>query len=207
MLRSTILSLSLLSCFAGLGYSQVNPAKTVVADFEDAPEFDAPVGVNSEILFTDFTIIQNSLKKAGLAASARSPINENFLPPALEVYYEGSKLTWFQPQELNFGCEVHIPNLPAAPMICNVLFTPYVEITNPDGARSFQALAAQEAEYRPGLNTVDGMKKVSFNTGPVARLVINISDTNKFLANLLDGITGAYCTIIIDDVKYIIAQN
>ncbi|RVD86908.1 uncharacterized protein DFL_005159 [Arthrobotrys flagrans] len=210
MLRSTILSLSLLSCFAGLGYSLENPARNVVADFEDAPEFGAPVGVNSEILFTDFAVVQNTLKTSGgIAASARLPINANFNPPALEIVYPGSKVAWFQPQQLSFGCQVHIPGLDPEPMICKITFTPYVTVSNPDGTQFLQALAAQEEDSYPGINTSsDGMRKVTFNVANnVTRLVITISDAKKFLANLLSGITGAYCTVVIDDVKYVIAEK
>ncbi|KAK6496770.1 hypothetical protein TWF481_001758 [Arthrobotrys musiformis] len=210
MLRSTILSLSLLSCFAGLGYSQINPARNVLVDFEDAPEFDAPVGVSSQILFSDFTVIKNTLKQSGgLAASARLPINSNIKPPALEISYPGSKVAWFQPQELNFGCQLHFPGVAPSPMICKATFIPYVTVSNPDGTQSLQALSAQEEESIPGINTsTDGMKKVTFNIGSnVTRLVITVSDAKKFLASLLSGVTGAYCTIVIDDVKYILVEK
>ncbi|KAK6520133.1 hypothetical protein TWF506_000418 [Arthrobotrys conoides] len=210
MVRSTILSLSLLSCFAGLGYSQVDSARNVIADFENASEYDAPVGVNSELLFTDFTVVQNVLKTSGgIAASALLPVTADINPPALEIIYPGSKLDGFKPQELKFGCQVHFPGEDAAPMICKIAFTPYVTVSNPDGTQSLQALEKQEEESYPGLETSpDGMKKVTFNvSNSITRLVITVSENEEFLANLLVGVPGAYYTIVIDDVKYTITEK
>ncbi|KAF3152545.1 hypothetical protein TWF594_004219 [Orbilia oligospora] len=202
MVRSTFLSLSLLSCFAGLGYS----ARNVVADFENSPEYDAPVGVNSDILFTNFNVVENS---GGLAASARLPVNDEFSPPALEILYPGSEVAGFKPQELKFGCQVHVPNEGATPMICKIAFTPYVTVSNPDGTQSLQALDSQEEESYPGLiSAADGMKKATFNlVNDITRLVITISENETFLADLLTGMPGAYCTIVIDDVKYAITEK
>ncbi|KAK6340253.1 hypothetical protein TWF730_002017 [Orbilia blumenaviensis] len=205
MLRSTVLSLALLSCFAGLGYS-----RDVVTTFEDEPEYDTPVGVKGDILFSGFTVAENILNQdGGVAALARLPVNGDSDAPSLEIIYPDSTVESFQPQELSFGCLVDLPVTDTAPMMCKIRFTPYTKVTNPDGSESFQALATKEVESFPGVNTSDGLTKVTFDSStPISRLVISISDANEFLANLLTSMGGeAHTSILINEIKYSVVDK
>ncbi|EPS42560.1 hypothetical protein H072_3467 [Dactylellina haptotyla CBS 200.50] len=212
MVRSSIISLSFfLTSIIGLGSAQVvNPAQNVVANFDDGT-VNTAVGVYDDLRFSGFNFAKSNLKSSSSQLAAVAKLSTNTLtsdPPSIDIAYSGSDVAWFQPQSLNFGCILNLPGLPGAPLTCTLLFTPYRAVANPDGSQSFQPLAQQKETSVPGLNTSDGMRKITFgSTGNIVRMVVTIEDTGKTIAGILNGVLGSTVSLVIDDFKFIIAHN